>query len=537
MNKPIKHILFLSYFLMGLIIYSCEDLSQELTSLTTDRVFQPIKFAAAINKTQVTFTWAPVVDAVSYTLQVSTDSLNFSTMAIDTTITNLTYVQELAGSTAYFARIKANAIDETKSSKFNSTLSFKTPAENLFFGFIAKMTDMNTIEVKWTPGANVTHLLLTAADNTTKMVPISLSEKTVGDIVVASLENSTYKVQLYNNDILRGTSSFIVEGDTYLASGSDLPTALANASSGQVLVLEPGAIYPLGSTTFRFNKNVKLKCFSETNRPVLCLTNGTPSATSSMLGFEDGSTLQYVKFENIDFTGYCDNNTASIKIGYLFNNNLMTNVSNLSFKNCNLHNFGNTTMRVQGGKNQTIDSLIFNKCTIYDIGFNSTYAIVNSNSADFINYINFDNCAIYNFKGSLVLRTGQPMKTISVSNCTINQGMLDPSSSRYLIDANTSTFTGSGIVISNCIFGSSGGVLGANGVRQTSGALTVAGSYYTNDYIDDPVSVVISYSIKKYMTAYSGASTSLWNDPLNGFFSFKDASFAGKNSAGAIFFR
>ncbi len=108
----------------------------------------------------------------------------------------------------------------------------------------------------------------------------------------------------------------------------------------------------------------------------------------------------------------------------------------------------------------------------------------------------------------MVLRYGQPMKSINISNCTINQGMQDASSARYLIDANSATFE-SGITINNCIFGSSGAALGANGVRNTSGTLTVTGSYYTNDYVDDPTVVVTSYSIKKFMTAFPGSSTAL----------------------------
>jgi len=34
------------------------------------------------------------------------------------------------------------------------------------------------------------------------------------------------------------------------------------------------------------------------------------------------------------------------------------------------------------------------------------------------------------------------------------------------------------------------------------------------------------------MTSYSGASSALWNDPLNGVFTLKDAAFAGKGIAG-----
>jgi len=36
------------------------------------------------------------------------------------------------------------------------------------------------------------------------------------------------------------------------------------------------------------------------------------------------------------------------------------------------------------------------------------------------------------------------------------------------------------------------------------------------------------------MTGYSGASTSLWNDPAGGDFSFLDKNFAGIETAGAM---
>jgi hypothetical protein len=267
--------------------------------------------------------------------------------------------------------------------------------------------------------------------------------------------------------------------------------------------------------------------------------NGTtpPTSSSSMLGFVDQSLLDYVKFENIDFTGYCDNSNVSTKIGYLFNNNLMTTVKNLSFTNCNLHNFGNTTMRVQASKNQVIDTLSFNGCVINEIGYSSTYAIVNSNSADFINNINFKNCTVYNFKGSLVLRTAQTLKSINITNCTINQGMQDPGSARYLIDLNTAAFVGTGgVTIKNCILGSSGAALGANGMRYATGTpVSITGSYFTSDYVDTSIPPgTTSTSIKGNMTAYSGASTSLWNGPTTGDFTLKDKTFVGKGTTGDL---
>jgi hypothetical protein len=309
-----------------------------------------------------------------------------------------------------------------------------------------------------------------------------------------------------------------------------------NALPGQVIVLSSGAVFEIGIATYRFGKNIKLRGSNPNTLPVVCMTEGGPTSTTSMLNLVDGSMINFLKFENIDFTGYCSNNTAGTKIAYLFNNNVMTTVNYLSFLNCKLHNFGNTPMRLQGGKNQVIDTLIFNKCTIFDIGFSSTYAVVNSNSADFFNNINFINCTVYNFKGSLVLRTGQSLKSVNITNCTIDQGMKDDGSARYLIDLNTATFTGAGVTIKNCILGKAGGVKGANGIRYLDGTfVNVTGCFYTSDYIDDPIPAgTTSSSLKPRMTAYNGTSSSLWTDPLNGIFTLKDSGFTGKGWSGDL---
>jgi hypothetical protein len=114
--------------------------------------------------------------------------------------------------------------------------------------------------------------------------------------------------------------------------------------------------------------------------------------------------------------------------------------------------------------------------------------------------------------------------------------MKDDASSRYLIDLNTATFTGAGVTIKNCILGKTGGLKGANGIRYVDGTpVTIAGCFYTSDYVDDPVPPgTISTSLKPRMTAYTGTSAALWIDPLNGNFTVKDNAFAGKGWSGDL---
>jgi hypothetical protein len=509
--------------------------NKEETPLALPYLFRPVNFNAALNKTVATLSWTRIDSAISYTLQISTDSLDYSAAVVDTTISGLSFTYELAGNTKFFARVRANAGDSTKSSQFNLVV-FKTPSENIFEGYKSEMVGWQTVLIKWLPGANVTELVLTAQDLTTKTVTIPVANAASGEIQVADLANSIYNVKILNGPIVRGQVPVLVEGDVLLNTGDNLVTAIDNAVPGQVIVLTSGVVYEVGIATYRFGKTIKIRGSNPNILPVICMTEGGPTSTTSMLNLVDGSTINSLRFENIDFTGYCANNTAGTKIGYLFNNNVMTTISYLSFVNCKLHNFGNTPMRLQGAKNQVIDTLIFNKCTIYDIGFSSTYAVVNSNSADFFNNINFINCTVYNFKGALILRTGQTIKSVNVTNCTIDQGMKDDASSRYLIDLNTATFTGAGVTIKNCILGKTGGLKGANGIRYVDGTpVTIAGCFYTSDYVDDPVPPgTISTSLKPRMTAYTGTSAALWIDPLNGNFTVKDNAFAGKGWSGDL---
>ena len=113
--------------------------------------------------------------------------------------------------------------------------------------------------------------------------------------------------------------------------------------------------------------------------------------------------------------------------------------------------------------------------------------------------------------------------------------MQDTNSARYLFDFNGALIA-SGVTIRNSIFGLTGTTSkGANGIRfATNTPLTVSGSYYTSDYVDDPIPVVpdVTTSLKSKMTIYTGTSNSLWTDPTNGDFSILDSGFAGKSSAG-----
>lgn len=531
MNTIIKKAFFLLTLFVLVVFTACEDHPTEITELQVDRLFRPVGFQVSMNKTEATFQWASVQSAVNYTLEISDDSL-FATIPFSVTTTELRYVIELAGSTRYFARIRANAQESSQSSGFNARLSFTTPAENLFANYLTNMVAMNTIVVNWQPGMNVTHLHLSVGDAQPQSMPITPAEAEAGSKVIASLPNALYRIQLMKGTIVRGTNEVLVEGDVLVRAGQTLSAAISAATPGQVLLLEPGAVYLTGTGTYRFDKSVKLRGIKPYNLPILAMSPGGPSASSALFGLLADSQVEFLRFENIEFSGFANNNPADIKVGYIFNNNTRTNVGEVLFNNCIIRNFGNTPFRIQASTNQVFQLVSFNRCIIFDIGFTSTYAVVNSNSADIINRIHITNSTIYNFRGSLVLRQNQHYQEIVIRNCHINQGMMDTGASRLLIDTNNSVCQGAGMFIQNNIFGSTG--TRAAGVRKWSpaGDFIVTGNFFTSDYIDTNPVGEVNFSIRPRMLAYPNASTQLWVDPINGNFNFLDNGFAGRGVAG-----
>lgn len=540
------------------IFNSCTE-EQDLKSLPY--LFRPINFSASMNSTLVTINWAKVDSAASYTLVVSTDSINFTNPVIQVTIDSISYVKELAGNTTFFAKIRANTSDTTKTSKFNSTLRFKTPKENIFLGYgtsintqqlySAYMTTVKGLTIKWKPNANATRLALTRADGVPiDTLDISPSEAIAGSKLVSGLVNSKWKVEIYNGTILRGTTYGIVEGDIILNDGDNLQAALLTATPGQVVLLTGTGNYSLGSGTTTFNSNIKFRGLSPIQLPVVSMKTGA-TGTANMFGIALGAAIDSLVFENVNFNGYCDNSSSNSKIAYIFNNKVQCSVSNIKFQNCSIHNLANTVFRLSGGTASAgnhITNLVFNGCLMNDVG--TGYAIVNiSKSYDFIDNITFANSTISKFDYPLIsiaqtaVLPNNPINAVTVTNCTFNQST-QSTATKALFTFDFINIT-KGINISKCIFGSSGSI--SAGLKATNAtsvpAVNVTGCYYTSDFVDETLIATIPYSIKSKMTPYLGKSTDLWIDPITvstttpatgGNFNLKDTNFAGKGVAGDL---
>jgi hypothetical protein len=230
-------------------------------------------------------------------------------------------------------------------------------------------------------------------------------------------------------------------------------------------------------------------------------------------------------FENVDIS--CAYDDGATKHRGLIDQELDAfAIGAIKFRNCILRNSGRSLIRLRGNAaGQVINNVEILGCVMYDFAFDSHYGVLNgAATGNFIN-IKFANSTIYKLRGGILnYGNGAGCQSVVVDNCTFNETTMDTGSSRYFIDFGTSNTSAGTLSISDCIFGQT--VDRANGIRPGSMVLTVSGSYYTTDFYDG------TGPVKNLMTAYAGASTSLWTDPAGGDFTFLDGNFAGMPAAG-----
>ncbi|MDQ1296248.1 MAG: hypothetical protein QG611_226 [Bacteroidota bacterium] len=275
--------------------------------------------------------------------------------------------------------------------------------------------------------------------------------------------------------------------------------------------------------------SIKIRGITPDNRPIIYLMTGT--GNNHMFDIDPSMTLaDSLVFENVDISCLYDDAGTLRHRGVIDQELTAMHIGSIRFLNCIIRNSDRAAIRLRGNADgQVIAKLEFNGCIMYDfaVGGTQTYGIVNPNAATAtISNIKFINSTIYSFRNTLInYGAGIGCQSVIVDNCTFDQMMLDATSARYFIDFGSSGTSAGTISINDCIFGKTGAI--ANGIRN--GAMTISGitgSYFTTDFVP------VTGTFISYMTAYSGLSTALWTDPVNGNFSFLDSGFAGISSSG-----
>ncbi len=504
---------------------------KEDVDLQLPYLFRPVNFNVELLKTEATFSWAVVDSAVSYTLQVSTDSAEFSNLLLDTTVTNNSFVKEFAGETQFYARIRANASTETKNSKFN-VIAFETPKENILLPDKILLNAQKTVQVSWEPGKNVTHLELETSGNPIESFTITADEAIAGTkTCLVANNNASYNIRIYNGSILRGSSKITVEGDVFLTTGGSLKNAIETATGSKFVIILQAGDYAVSSANIcPAGTSLIIKGADKTNHAKVSV-----QANSVVLSLP--TTADSIIMSNIDFTATTAGNTA-----YFINQSVAANVGKLKFDGCKITGFGNNILRFQAAGDKRISNFIVNNTIVSNCGngaaampSNGTYAFVNSNIDNgFITNIQITNStfngvshSLLNVSGTSGSTTTNIVSSISIVNSTFYNIVGGSTSTRYLIDGGASTNNATiDITLKNLIFAKTMATNIPGGIRKAAGILDVQNVYTTSDW---NTTVIIPGAL-----SYSGSSTDLWVDPANGDFKLKATTFPGKGVAGDL---
>ena len=306
-----------------------------------------------------------------------------------------------------------------------------------------------------------------------------------------------------------------------LGTTDNIATTLSTyTGSNVVLVIPSGYTNPQGTTA------IALPTSLAAGVKITLRGDGTMPNLSTLSFIANGLNLSAFKFKNLTLTG-------STTSSYLLNvgDGIAFNVDTLSFENCNISTV-RSLIRFQSISttiNQTAGYIYLNNCKIYN---NLDYGMVyNNKTGGSMGPIVAKNSTFYGMNSIFACSSNATSATIS--DCTFDN--LSVASVKYLIDFNA---LNAPLTITNCIFGKSLVTTGC--LFRTGGALTITNSYATSDCVTG--ASIATGGITGSLTVLTNASTALFTTPNTSTagtsfvstadYTIKDASFAGKNSAG-----
>ncbi|WP_437922065.1 DUF5123 domain-containing protein [Sphingobacterium sp. LRF_L2] len=510
---------------------SCSKELTELTSLDYDRFFSVQNIEVSQNEqTFVVLVWdAPkhATGDLSYTVEVAQDN-NFAggaeyTFESETNALTITDADILVRTT-YYARIKVNGEENVSESKWSVSPSFKIAGLQLLQSAKYENITSTTVQLYWTVPSDVTHLTLNDVSYN-----IDEEEKTNGSKLISGLTPSTtYEAIIFDGTANKGTITFstkdgVPSGNIINVSANpadasqSLESLLNTAKSGDVYVLEQGGHYSLTTVTLP-NGSITLFGAEGTDKPILTVSGQINLPTTGGI----------IKFQNIHFSGYEGGLVGQgTKNNYIFNQSAACNIEELIFENCEIRHLTNSPMRLQNANNaKTIQKLSFNQCIVEDIGVNAggngSYCFINNNVANnVIQQITISNSTFSSLGYGLLLHNNSPSESVTIESCTFYNII---GTGRILIDYNAQSY--GAINIRNSIFAKHLAVTSPVGGVRGSGSLSVSNSFKTSDLDIDSSRPLTG------ITTYTGSSIDLFNNPAGSNFTFKDASFEGKNTSG-----
>lgn len=537
------------YLMLVLVIglTSCKDDANDWpVDKSYNALFRPLTFEkSAADATTVTLRYSQIVNAKVYIFEFYTDELEFKAenyVRTDTILKDTltvfsdsdtpmrveyrTLFKELNGSTKYSVRMKGRNADGVESEYVSAT--FETQAEQLFTGVEASA---NAATLTWGETNKVTHLMLAQLVDG-KYGEAERVDLTPEDIAACSknltdLQNgATYRVQIYNNDVLRGTYIFKTLGlggseilevtETGVVDLSKLLSDFVKVKecSNVTVQLTPGAVYNVGELKIPELDNILFTSTvaDENNRPQLIIPKKISMA----------SPLQSMTFEYICLNG---NNESS----YLMEWNNSAYAQSISFTGCAIQNVQRCVIRIANGSGVFISNIAFDDCVISEVSTGGWGMINMGSDADQLDKISVTNSTLINIGDQLMdLRGG--IGEIVMENCTFyNSADSKKELPKIFLFRNVTSTPPSpkSATMRNLIFSGPNRGKTMNGGNGDYQILEFSDNcYITSDLQEGNIGF-------KGITRLKQSSDDLFVDPLHGDFHIKPgAGFAGTGNAG-----
>jgi Domain of unknown function (DUF5123)/Domain of unknown function (DUF4957) len=490
------------------------------------RLFRPVvKDGLESNGNWVKASWQPITGSSSYTAEISVDS--FRTVIARAQIDSSTYVfQNLQWEKLYQVRVRANAQDTSRSSKFAELGQIRTARfpSILNIPTVSEIND-NSVKVSWVPNGDAVsqvRILLASDSSVVATVNLTAADVTNKFRVVTGLKATTdYIIYLFSGTTARGWANFrtkaslsgtIIDLRSVTGNVNILRDTVPKIPAGSIVLLKRGERYEINSTVM-INKTLTFMAGDDLlnpDKPLIYMPQN--------FNITDGSMIDSIVFNDVRLEG------SSYSSKYVFNINTNCNIGKLKFENCTASIFRGI-LRTQS-KPALFGTLEMNNCIVDSI---SNYGVFNIDVATSkADNIKITNSTIY--RAERIITSRNNSLSVLVENCTFNQAPMGNSSS-YYVDYSTASSNNvtNGITINNCILGigkNSNGAFTVRGIRcNAATVINASNNYRTSDHVS------AGNDFPNIIT-YAKASTALWQNPMIGQFKIIDNTFAGRNTSG-----
>jgi hypothetical protein len=521
-----KYLLACGCFL-ALGLSSCEKFNDWEIDESTDRLFRPTGLTVVVNGVGAELIWKNKPNTQSYTVELAKDSLQFAQIVASYTTegvrdgadTRFVIPDLLDPLTLYSVRIRGeNTTEGTAPSNFTAA-TFRTATEQLLFGLTPADIGIREVTLRWQVPNQVTHFMIGAT-----RYDITPSEAAAGVKTITGLEPRTaYTVTLYRNANIRGTLSFTTNADlptgpnvVYVQPTDDLATMIATSTNPNAYyVLLQGSVFN-ASSTIQLPENANITIWGE---------QGPAIPVLAFNGINLPAVAGTIRFENVDITGFTNNDPAQAKRNYIFNQSTSSNTQAIIFENCIVRNYINTPFRLQSSNPITVGTLEFNNCIIDDVGVNAggngTYALVHTNVATGrVNNIKITNSTVSNMGYGIILHNAAPSQSVTIENCTFFNTV---GNARYFIDYNAQSM-GTVSIKNNIIGKTLAPASTGRGIRPNTD-LSGSNNFRTSD-------CVFSANQVTGLTEFAKTSAELFENPNQGIFRFLDPTYPGRTTTG-----